>query len=330
MIILTDSSDEETTPSKLNLTSPSKHLSNVRQNSPLIVQIPLQSVKLSNSPQNLSSTLSKAKRPPAKLALSHFATSRKKMRLSSSGEDLGGDVARSPLSLKLKKSALSNLWHPVIPLTNNLTSHSNEQQPSSKSADVSGTTESNSPSSSNSLKQPEKVCEKKSGETKSAGETKSGESEVFSEGPAVVTSGSQVSNEQVSSTDITSDIFLSSTDEFMEEDSWSSYSQSTTTSTSDSILFNHSKKTHKSYTKSAMTKINSKGVNHSFSFAKVFDSHLPKLTLVNGELHPAKSMSLKTLWAVPVNHPVHSWTVGRPVATKPRRRQKNRHVKKRK
>ena len=51
----------------------------------------------------------------------------------------------------------------------------------------------------------------------------------------------------------------------------------------------------------------------SFSFEAVFGFYPPDLTIIDGELAPAHSLSLKDSVQVPFNHPIHKWSFGRRV-----------------
>ena len=63
-------------------------------------------------------------------------------------------------------------------------------------------------------------------------------------------------------------------------------------------------------------------VTSSFSFEGVFSFYPPDLTVVDGELAPAHTLSLKDSTTVPFDHPVHKWSFGKRVVNGQRKRKR--------
>ena len=365
-ILISDSSDEEAPPlaTPLNSSHTLKPLSlSIDSNLTLLVRIPLNLITLNCRSTNTNTTIARTKRPPIKLALSHFASSRKKIRQSSSSEDFvsaetcpieipcpmetpphptpatphptpetphlvetrhpspetshPAETPRTPLSLKLKKSALSNQWHPVIDTI--------ADDPPQKRLDTSG----------ESLnKNEQSPCLNSSLMFESNGTNGGSIDDGVLERPASVLTATNDSNSSHRSSEpfSSSDVFLSSAEERRnddDEDSLSIFSQSTSTSTSESIFGKKIKKPLKSPKVPVITKQAKNGyMNQMFSFEKIFSSITPELTVVNDELQPVQSLSVKDLVAIPADHPIHSWKVGRPVGSRQRKRRKRTVIEK--
>lgn len=340
VIVVSDSSDSDSS-THISISSSSTMLPSELQNS-LIVSFPLNSLKV--PPQNTNRL---GKRPPAKLALSHFATTKKKLRIDSSGDEHFSETSqglRSPLSLKLKKSSSSNRWHSVI-LANSLTS-----PPSIKNDVVL----SNSQDTSNDIVEPSSTIEKhnegvymktkkyiKKSPVKHKKLTKhipTKEMQYDSSSSNTPTNGHRTNEQQSTSMpEKERDQVLSNDDplrsipnslQLLKDDdsgSLGSCSSGQTTSTSNTSLLNNVMTTNRSKQCIRQPKI-TKLTKSTLCFDNVFSYYPPELTLVDGELYPAKSLSLKKVTVIPQNHPIHKWIVGRPVA-KPNKRQGNSNSK---
>ena len=62
-----------------------------------------------------------------------------------------------------------------------------------------------------------------------------------------------------------------------------------------------------------------KNIKSTICFEKLFSFHPPNLIVVDGDLHPAHSLSLKNVDLIPDNHPIHTWKLGKS-APKPRKK----------
>ena len=268
---LSDSPDNDKDPLLL---SPSKTVS-LDHPLTLAVSIPL----------NLVNVTHRIRKSPTKLALGHFAVSRKKMQsddLEDTGSNLG--TPRTPLSLKLKKSAFSNQWHPVT--TIDISTLQNDATPDKPDKPDKLDSLSNIQSVNNNI------------------------TSITNTTPATELL------QPPSSTDIllpVDPIILSSTDD---DYYLSDYNQSSSSNASDFLPFRKTRKTPP--TRDCDT-------NYTFCFNDVFKSFLPELTVINEELRPVKSLSLKGVWAIPNDHPINLWTIGKPVNATSKGRRLKKH-----
>ena len=77
---------------------------------------------------------------------------------------------------------------------------------------------------------------------------------------------------------------------------------------------------HKRHNGKQQTSI--KDMKSTICFEKLFGSFSPSLRLVEGELQPVHSLSLKDIAIVPSNHPIHNWRIGKAVP-KPKQKMHN-------
>lgn len=66
----------------------------------------------------------------------------------------------------------------------------------------------------------------------------------------------------------------------------------------------------------------------TLSFESLFSFYPPELVVVNGELTPARSLSLKGTISVPSNHPVYKWSFGKRIGRCTRKSQRKHRPKK--
>ncbi len=268
----------------------------------LTVSIPLHLITLNTSKQLVTNNL---------LLRDRVTVSRKRMLASSSGEDtnINNGRIRTSISLKLKKSASSNQWHPVttidnLPLTdddleciNNGTTlpldHRTDSTPLDNTTDstpldhrtdsvpLDNTTDST-------------PLDHRTDSTPLDHTTDSTPLVQYTSSTPLVHKTDSMAEpiSMVSSNSSTDDYYYLSDD----------VSYSTSSTASDFIPCKMSK-----------NNIQTNSNRKPFCFNNVFKSFIPELTISNGQLHPIQSLSVKGICTIPNNHPIKSWKLGRSV-----------------
>lgn len=305
--------------------------------SSFIVNIPLNKINLSKTNTNNTSTPTltsmKGKRP---LALSHFATVKKRAVNDASKASPGVGVAASvlqlkpPLALKLTKSPTGNNWHSMI------------SPPQASSSLV--------PSASPTNVIPGKVLPSKKKTSPQKGKSLS---PVKSHSPSLPLGDVCMERRRAHA-----DARLLIESHLMMEDDLSSVTSNSSLITNSSNSNGHARLTsstpqpppaptsqitastvkptnkprgklkgkgsktkhHKRSTGKQQTSI--KDIKSTICFEKLFGSLSSSLRLVEGELQPVQSLSLKDIAIVPSNHPVHNWRIGKAVP-KPKQKMRN-------
>lgn len=299
----------------------------------LIVKVPLGSVSLPKSkpsatPSPPVSVAIKGKRP---LALSHFATTKKRAINDTTAEDSPG-LLKPPLALKLTKSPTGNSWHSVQlqdcspslptppappPAAGKLTLGNKTQKKRSPQKGKSA-----SPVKSLSLSCIDLPSERRRAH---ADARLLIENHLLMEDDvsSVTSNSSLISNSSNTNSNghsvITTSTPLAST---------ASQPMTSAKFTNSNKLQCQSRgKRGKGFKRRYHKRNNErplgiKDVKSTICFEKLFGSFAPDLVISKGELEPVHTLSLKNVSVVPSNHPVHSWSIGKPV---PSLKKANRH-----
>lgn len=293
---ITDSSDPLFQPPSPSNRSPSKH--DLPQS--LIVRVPLHLVTVQQTKSHVP-TIQKGKRP---LALSHFATLKKRAINDITNKDADTlpihDVAKPlkqpPLSLKLTKSPTGNNWCSTPPTG---TSHSSPPQLASLSRNSSN--------------------------YKKTSPCKTNVSSAVPEPTALSNCDTSTNGERTPLADIRTDELplvtrppnnLLHSDDILSLTGNSSFTGNSTNGSYQPLPCKGLPAKKRRRTTKPVTNI--KNVKSTICFDKHFGSYSPDLKYVRGDLQPLHTLSLRNVRCVPSNHPIHSWTVGRPVPKPPR------------
>lgn len=377
VIVLSDSSDSDTSvserPPKSKKQSVSFSSSVVLNKCPLSVSnshpplstlkvhIPLNQVTVSSPSSSSINRNTKGKRP---IALSHFATTKKKVENNrkrthssdSSDEDFfvpevdASFSLKSPLSLKLRKSG--NYWHSILEHNGEGSSHTSSTLSSNGNIALSSTPKDLSPKKKGSnahKKSPTKSLKHKKTSPNKAPPIQNPSSLL-----GTLNSNISVNTENEFHTGNTIDHLidtgtcesLTSMSELgcdmmtdhppltkklskvkdNEDDTLSVMSGSslTTSSTNGSTIQQLVKPTRgrppkRRYHHQPPRPLSIKNIKSTICFEKLFSFHPPNLILVDGDLHPAQSLSLKNVDLIPDNHPIHTWKLGKSTP-KPRKK----------
>ena len=279
-----------------------------------IVSIPLSHLK--------SYPTSKPKKVPAKLALSHFATTRKKQSNESSGEEFFTPSSELPksLSMKLKKSGNGNQWQSILlgdsqlPVSSPtmLDKHTPTYTLSSpliSKATAKGTSASNP----NKLRKMPYITMKK----QSIASNSAQQSTTVAPHLQPVMTASKPQSSSATSSDppsVTSDLLEGAVLDTMSSDHQDDDLVSVSSSSSQTATTNYSRfrpRTAAPPPKASNGPVNVKKVNTTICFEELFAFYPSSLTFIDGELRPVNSLSLKGVEIVPRDHPIHKWKMGK-------------------
>jgi hypothetical protein len=265
----------------------------------LCVKIPLHLVKLSAAtPPSLSGN-HKRKRP---LALSHFATIKKRAVNDDTRQDISpqkddSSPTKSNLSLKLRRSPSGKGWRSLPVDENSVNPPCQVEQPApAANSSQKPTIE------TNNHKQIEVV-------------------ELNDKTDQIATTNSTTTDSEASSlfnSNAKNHLRLNKDICYFEEDGFSPASTSSMTSSNGYIPINNTRLRHnKRPLYSTRQTTHRRVMKSTISFDKVFSFYNPDLTLIDDQLQPANSLSVKNLniEEIPAGHPVHTWVVGRPVSS---------------
>lgn len=273
-----------------------------------IVNIPLSQLK--------SCPSVKPRKVPAKLALSHFATTRKKQSNESSGEEFFTPMSELPksLSMKLKKSGSGNQWQSILlsdtqsPVSSPIIADSHTPMASSPLLSKQTIPAVTNPSK---LKMSPFVTVKRQFNNSSQ-QTAIVQTAMPISRATRLQSGSVTSSGPPS---VTSDPTEGVPPEVMSSDHQDDDLVSVSSSSSQTVT-NNGGPSFRPITAAPRPKVshgpvNVKKVNTTICFEELFTFYPSSLAVIDGELKPVNSLSLKGVEIVPRDHPIHKWKMGK-------------------